>query len=93
MVYRQSRAKLSTTLAPENYRYLAQMVKSGKAASLAEAVDEAVESLRRIENRRRLAQATAAYFESLSDEAMAEENSLSQSLSDAAKNIDFDHEP
>ncbi len=88
-----ARAKLSTTVAPENYRYLAALVKSGKASSLAEAVDEAVEHLRRSENRRRLARATAEYFESLSPQALAEEASLAESMRAATKGIDFDREP
>ena len=86
------RAKLSTTVAPENYEYLSRLVKFGKAASLAEAVDEAIENLRRTENRRRLARATAEYFGSLSAEALTEERSLAESLGDAAKGTDFDRE-
>jgi hypothetical protein len=93
MAVKASRAKLSTTVAPENYHYLAALVKSGKANSLAEAVDEAVEHLRRSENRRRLARATAEYFESLSPEALAEEASLVESMGMATKGIDFDRKP
>ncbi len=92
MATKPARAKLSTTVAPENYRYLTSLVKSGKASSLAEAVDEAIERLRRSENRRRLAKATTEYFESLSPEAVAEENSLANSLSKSAEGIDFDCE-
>jgi len=86
------RAKISTTVAAENYRFLTALVKAGKARNLAEAVDEAVENLRRIENRRRLAQATSAYFDSLTPEEFAEEESLAVSLHQAAKKIDFDNE-
>ena len=93
MAGRQSRAKISTTLAPENYRFLTAMVSSGKASSIAEAVDEAVETLRRSENRRRLARATAAYFDLLGDEALSEESALAESLSEAGAKIDFDREP
>jgi len=92
MATKPARAKLSTTVAPENYRYLTSLVKSGKASSLAEAVDEAIERLRRSENRRRLAKATTEYFESLSPEAVVEENSLANSLSKSAEGIDFDSE-
>jgi hypothetical protein len=92
MASKASRAKLSTTVAPENYRYLTALVKSGKARSLAEAVDEAVEHLRRSENRRRLAKATAQYFEALSPEALAEEAAFAESMQTAAKGIDFDRE-
>jgi hypothetical protein len=87
------RAKLSTTIAAENYKYLSALVKAGKADSLAEAVDEAVENLRRGENRRQLPRATAEYFDSLSPDALAEENSLADSLHEAAATIDFDREP
>jgi len=87
-----SRAKLSTTVAAENFKYLNSLVKLGKASSLAEAVDEAIEHLRRTENRRRLARATAQYFDSLSAEALSEERSIAESLRDAATGIDFDRD-
>jgi hypothetical protein len=93
MATKPARAKLSTTVAPENYRYLAALVKSGRASSLAEAVDEAIENLRRAQNRHRLSQATAEYFDSLSPDALAEESSLAESLHEAANGIDFDREP
>ena len=86
------RAKLSTTVAAENYQFLVALVKRGEAASLAEAVDEAVEHLRRSENRRKLAKATSEYFDSLSSEELAEERSLAASLHEAAKGVDFDRE-
>ena len=92
MASKAARAKLSTTVAPENYRYLTSLVKSGKVESLAEAVDEAVENMRRSENRRRLARATTEYFESLSSEARGEESALAESLHEAATGIDFDRE-
>ncbi len=87
-----ARAKISTTVAPENYRFLTALVKAGKARNLAEAVDEAVENLRRTQNRRRLAQATSAYFDSLTPEELAEEAATASSLHKAAKKIDFDNE-
>jgi len=86
------RAKLSTTIAEENYRFLTTLVKSGKAESLAEAVDEVVEDFRKNENRRRLAKATSEYFDSLSSEELREERSLTASMHDMAKRIDFDRE-
>jgi hypothetical protein len=88
-----ARAKLSTTVAPENYRFLTALVKNGKAGSLAEAVDEVVEQFRRIENRRRLATATSAYFESLTPEELADDQSLGESMSKAAAGMNFDREP
>jgi hypothetical protein len=89
---RAGRAKLSTTVAVENYQFLVALVKKGAAASLAEAVDEAVEHLRRSENRRRLAKATSEYFDSLTPEELGEERSLATSLHKAAKGVDFDRE-
>ena len=88
-----ARAKLSTTVAAENYRFLAGLVRTGKAASLAEAVDEAVEQFRRLENRRRLARATSDYFDSLSPEDVADEQALAESMSKATAGMDFDCEP
>jgi len=88
-----ARAKLSTTVAPENYRFLTALVKNGKAGSLAEAVDEVVEQFRRIENRRRLATATSAYFESLTPEELADDQSLGESMSKGAAGMNFDREP
>lgn len=92
MAIKATRAKLSTTVAHENLEYLTALVRSGKAESLAEAVDEAVEHLRRSENRRRLAAATVEYYESLSSEALAEETDISNSLRQSAEKVDFDRE-
>lgn len=86
------RAKISTTIAAENYRFLTALVKNGSAASLAEAVDEAVACFRRNSNRQKLARATAEYFASLSPEATAEERSLAVDLHNAASGFDFDRE-
>jgi hypothetical protein len=93
MATKATRAKLSTTVAPENYEYLTALVRAGKAGSLAEAVDEAVERLRRSENRIRLARATASYYESLSPEALKEEEAIAGSLQLASEDVDFDREP
>jgi hypothetical protein len=87
-----ARSKLSTTVAAENYQFLVTLVEKGEAASLAEAVDEAVEHLRRSENRRRLAKATSEYFDSLSPEDLSEETSMATSLHKAAEAVDFDRE-
>jgi hypothetical protein len=88
-----ARAKISTTVAAENYRFLSGLVRSGRAASLAEAVDVAVEQYRRLENRRRLARATSDYFDSLSPEELADEQALAESMSKATAGMDFDREP
>jgi hypothetical protein len=93
MSVRAVRAKLSTTVAPENYEYLTTLVQSGKAGTVAEAVDSVITKVRHAENRRRLEQATAAYFNNLSREALAEENTLSAEMFDAAKDIEFDRQP
>ena len=87
-----ARAKLSTTVAAENYTFLVTLVEKGQVASLAEAVDEAVAQLRRSENRRQLAKATTEYFESLSSEELSEETALANSMHKAAGAMDFDRE-
>ena len=86
------REKLSTTVSAETYRFLQEMVDQGEVANLAEAVDAVVDRIRRLENRRRLANATARYFEQLPPKATAEEHALAEDLSAAAGAIDFDRE-
>jgi hypothetical protein len=86
------RQKLSTTIGPDNYAYLRRLVKLGKAASVGEAVDRAVELARRADNRARLERATAEYFNGLHDAAAAEEGVLEAALSDATVGIDFDEQ-
>ena len=88
-----SRTKLSTTVAQENFQYLQTLVRAGRASSMAEAVDLAIVRMRRTENRQRLEQATAAYFEELSVPAQAEEQALANRLHTQAGSIDFDREP
>ena len=85
-----AREKLSTTVSAETYEFLQEMVDHGEAGSLAEAVDSVVARIRRLENRRRLADATAQYFERLDPEAEADERALAVDLSAAAGAIDFD---
>ena len=89
---KMARAKISTTVAPDNYAFLQERVTSGEASSVAEAVDQSIAALRQLVNRARLAAATARYFESLPAEAAAEEHSIAHSLASAAKDIDFDTE-
>ncbi|MHB1675760.1 MAG: hypothetical protein ACYCSP_16075 [Acidobacteriaceae bacterium] len=88
-----SRTKLSTTVAQENFQYLQALVRAGRASSMAEAVDLAIVRMRCTENRQRLEQATAAYFEELSVPARAEEQALANRLHTQAGSIDFDREP
>ena len=90
MTSRPTRTKLSTTVAPENYRYLEALIESGRAGNLAAAVDLAIRRARRLENRQRLAAATTAYFENLSPEAIEEERTLGRALTRAAAGIDVD---
>lgn len=85
--------KLSTTVAAENFTFLESMVSTGRTDSIAEAVDLAIARLRRMENRARLEAATAAYFDGLSPEAHAEEQSLAQRLHLSTASLDFDLEP
>lgn len=87
-----ARAKLSTTVSQATYEFLEQMVDSGEVSSMAEAVDRSIARVRQLENRKRLAAATARYFEQLSQEAMAEENALAQDMAAAGSEIDFDKE-
>ena len=66
------------------------MVKAGRAASVGEAVDKAVEVARRLDNRATLERQTAAYFKGLTAGAAAEEADLENALSAASQEIDFD---
>lgn len=66
------------------------MVKSGRAESLGEAVDKAVEIGRRLDNRATLERETAMYFRNLTGSVAAEEANLEDPLSAAAQEMDFD---
>jgi hypothetical protein len=87
---REKRMKISTTIAPEGYAFLQALIKSGKAQNLAEAMDVVLEEIRRADNRQRLERATAAYYESASQEAIDEENQLAASLSGSVADALFD---
>ncbi len=84
------RKKLSTTIGANNYAYLYGMVKAGRAESVGEAVDKAVEMARRVDNRATLERQTAVYFKGLTSHAAAEENHLEDALSAASREMDFD---
>jgi hypothetical protein len=84
------RKKLSTTIDASNYSYLHKVVKAGKAESVGEAVDQAVELARRLEARATLERQTAAYFNGLSTKAAAEEADIEEALSAATQEMDFD---
>ncbi len=66
MASRRRRQKISTTIAPENQAFLQSLIKRGKASSLADAVDRAVTVARRADARKKLEDATVAYYASLS---------------------------
>ena len=84
------RKKLSTTIGASNYAYLHRVVKAGRAKSVGEAVDKAVEMARRLENRAALERQTAAYFKGLPAAAATEEANLENALSAATQEMDFD---
>jgi len=90
MPARSRRPKISTTIAPENRAFLKSLIKRGKAANLAEAVDRLIEDARRAESRGRLEAATETYFTSLSREALEEENLLGEALAYEAGCVNFD---
>ena len=87
-----TRAKLSTTVARENFQYLESLVESGQAQNLAQALDLTLHRSRRLDNRRRLEQATAAYYDALPAEAQAEEEAWVEASGRTAAEIDVDHE-
>jgi hypothetical protein len=88
----KGRAKLSTTVSLETYRYLEHKVQSGEVSSLAEAVDRSIGTIRRLENREKLSQATRRYFNELEPHAASEEASLAHDLTGAIGGINFDEE-
>lgn len=92
-VPRLARQKISTTVFPATLSYLEKLIRDGHARNLADAIDLAIERLLVYENRERLANDTAAYFDNLSPEALEEENQLGAALSSSATGIDFDSEP
>jgi hypothetical protein len=89
---RANRQKISTTIAPENQAFLKSLIKRGKASTLAEAVDRAIGVARRAENRKRLEEATTAYYASLSGDALKEEQELEKAVAYEASQVDFDAE-
>lgn len=90
---RLSRQKISTTVSADTLAHLERLIEAGEARTLAEAIDLTVRQLLAHENRERLAEDTAAYFEHLSPEAAKEESELGAALARSAGRIDFDREP
>ena len=87
-----TRTKLSTTVSAETLAFLERKVAAGEATTLAEAVDMAIRKVRQLENRQRLAAATARYFDELEPRAAAEEDAMGHDLASAAGAIDLDQE-
>jgi hypothetical protein len=84
------RKKLSTTIGANNYAYLHKMVKTGRAESVGQAVDKAVELARKLDSRATLERETAEYFKSRDSAVTAEETDLEKALSAASQEMDFD---
>lgn len=87
---RVNRQKISTTISPTSLAYLEKLIDEDKARTLADAIDRAIEQLLVYENRERLANDTAAYFDNMSEEDAAEEQKLEAALAQSATGINFD---
>ena len=85
-----ARQKLSTTVSSETHRYLASLVRTGRANTFAEAVDLVVRRAQRAERRSRLERDTAAYFGKLPARAAHEEARLEAALSQSTGEVSFD---
>jgi len=83
------RKKVSTTISPESYSLLRQLIRSGEASNLAEAIDVALDEKRRSDNRARLDRAMDEYFDSLTPDEIDEENRLGKAIS-ASSEINAD---
>jgi len=84
------RKKVSTTISPENYTVLRDMIRAGQALNLAQALDLILADFRRAENRRKLERATAEYYANLTPEEIEEENRLGEIFSASAGEINVD---
>ncbi|MFZ3217706.1 MAG: hypothetical protein WA192_16730 [Candidatus Acidiferrales bacterium] len=84
------RRKLSTTISPDGYAFLRGLIRKGKAENLAQAIDLVLAEFRRLENRRKLEQATARYYDEASPAAIDEENSLVAAFDATADEINAD---
>lgn len=90
---RLTRQKISTTISSATLSHLELLIEKGEARTLADAIDLAVHKLLIYENRERLANDTAAYFDGMSAEEAEEEARLGAALAGSVKGIDFDREP
>ncbi|HTV60378.1 MAG TPA: hypothetical protein VMJ93_16010 [Verrucomicrobiae bacterium] len=84
------RKKISTTISPEAFAALNEMIRSGRAKNLAEALDHVLAALARQQNRERLERATAEYYSSASREVIDEENELAAGLAASVPDLLFD---
>jgi hypothetical protein len=84
------RTKLSTTVSGDTHRYLQSLVKSGRASTIAEAVDLVAERVQRLEKRARLERDTAAYFAGSPAGVQKQEARLEQALSDSVDEVSFE---
>lgn len=87
-----NRRKLSTTIAPQTETFLKSLVQGGRASNLAEAVDQAVEIARRAEARRRLENATRAFYQALSGQKSKKEKALEAAIGRTNSLVDYDAE-
>jgi hypothetical protein len=81
---RVTRQEIATTVSSTTFAYLEQSDEDGKPRNLADAIDLAVEQSKVYENRERLANGTAAYFDNMTDEEAAEEQKLEAAISQSA---------
>jgi Arc/MetJ-type ribon-helix-helix transcriptional regulator len=87
---RFTRQKISTTISPQTLEFLEQLVKSGEAHTMAEALDLAIARLLTFENRERLASDTDAYYANMTDAETTEERRLEAALAQTSQGIDFE---
>ncbi len=87
---RLTRQKISTTISSTTLSYLERLIAKGEVQNLAEAIDLAIDRLRAFENRERLENDTAAYFDNRTEKEAAEERALETALSQSAAGIDVD---
>ena len=90
MKIRVPRQKLSTTVSGDTHQYLESLVKTGRAGTIAEAVDLVVGRAKRAESRARLERDTAAYFANRSASVADEEAHLEIALSQSIDEVNFD---
>jgi hypothetical protein len=88
----RTRAKISTTIARENFQYLEEFIRAGQAENTAQALDLILHRFRRADNRKRLENATAAYFNGLDEKCRDEEDELTEALAQATDGMDFERE-